>query len=107
MRQFILIASLLLTSIWAGTAEASQRIIVRNNGGLPAMTGLCNLLGCDVVRTLDGVLGKLFLVTIPDTLNTNLFLFNVSLNLGVVSVELDLRISLTGPQATAPPPAWL
>jgi hypothetical protein len=107
MRRLILICSLLLTSICAGTAEASQRLIVRNNGGITVMTSLCNLLGCNVVRTLDGVLGKLFLVTIPDTVNTNLFLFNLSLNVGVVSVEVDLRLNISGPPATSTVPAWL
>jgi len=107
MNRSVLTIALLLASFSVSSAEASQRLIVRNDSGLPAMKRLCGILGCNVEQGLDGTLGKLFLVTIPDLVNINLFAINLSVNLGVISVELDVQVHISGPPATSPPPAGL
>ena len=87
LRAFLFI---LATSFVAGAAE---RIIVRTGVGAQPLRDVCKLLGCTVVRGLDGTLGKVFLVTLPIPMPLNLLQLNLSVWLGPVSVELDLPVS--------------
>src|SRR5690349_16914640 len=64
---------LILATTSLGQALASQTLIVRDNNGLLAMQGVCQLLGCSVIRQLDGMLGKLFLVGTPDLISLEQF----------------------------------
>ena len=74
-------------------ASAATRIIVRTAVGAQPLRNACQLLGCTVVRGLDGSLGKVFLVTLPNLIPLNLLQLNLSVWLGPVTVELDLPVS--------------
>src|SRR5215510_8103249 len=87
------LASLLVLAVLAiapAQAAAGERLIVRTSGllDLPVVRSLCNLVGCGVLYGLDGTLGKLVLVQIPDGVNVPLVI-NLLETLPGVSVELD------------------
>jgi len=72
-------------------ASADERLIVRTSGlleGLPVVRAICNLVGCTVLYGLDGALGKLFLVSIPDSLDVQVVI-TVLESLPGIDVELD------------------
>jgi subtilisin family serine protease len=72
-------------------AAAGERLIVRTSGlltGLPVVKSACALVGCDVLYGLDGALGKLFLVSVPDVLSVPLVM-NLLDALPGIDVELD------------------
>ena len=78
-------------------AAAGERLIVRTSGlleGLPIVKSVCQLVGCQVLYGLDGTLGKLFLVSIPDALNVPLVI-NLLETVPGVSVELDSDTACT------------
>ena len=80
-------------------ASAEQRIIVRTGGllsGLTVVQSACKLLGCKVLYGLDGSLGKLFLVSVPDALDVSLVFKLLGGVLGVVGVEYDRTVWTEG-----------
>jgi subtilisin family serine protease len=101
-----------LLAMTPARASAEQRIIVRTGGllsGLTIVQSACTLLGCQVLYGLDGSLGKLFLVSVDDSLDASL-VFNLLGNvLGVVGVEYDRTVWTEASQGDGgePPPALL
>ena len=98
-------ASLLVLAVLAlapAQAAAGERLIVRTSGllDLPVVRSLCRLVGCNVLYGLDGTLGKLVLVQIPDGLDVPLVI-NVLETVPGVSVELDQIVHTQQNGATA------
>jgi subtilisin family serine protease len=79
---------------FAQQASAEYRFIVRAGGGLPGMQRICTLLPCSVTRGMDGTLGQLFLVSIPDSADPNIFLALLQNQIGVSDVELDVPLNI-------------
>ena len=105
MRRSLLAVPLLLAA--AFNANAATRVIIRTDRGLLPLKTSCVLLGCNVVRALDGAIGKVFLVTIPDLLSLDLLQLTLSLQLGSVSIELDSRITVYEQAPAGPAPVAL
>ena len=104
----IIVALALLMSVFVSPASAAgTRLIVRANGGLPLIQTVCRLLRCTVNYGLGDPDGQLFLVTTPDILSLNTFISVLRLQLGIVSVEVDLQGNILGSSdpASAPPAA--
>src|SRR5580693_4481847 len=94
---------LLAVSTCAPAAQAQTRLIVNDSLGLPGINLTCLLMGCNVVRGLGDPNGQLFLVTLPPILNPVTKLLQISLQLGVLSVEVDQVVSQQGPASTGTP----
>lgn len=73
---------------------AEGRFIVRTNDGLPALQLACRLAACNVVRGLDGALGRLFLVTTPLPLPVASLGQVLQLLGRIVSIEVDRTVSI-------------
>src|SRR5678815_5949681 len=97
-----LVSTVLLAVLLLGMparASAEQRIIVRTGGllsGLTVVQSACKLLGCKVLYGLDGSLGKLFLVSVPDSLDVSIVFKLLGGVLGVVGVEYDRTVWTEG-----------
>jgi hypothetical protein len=107
----VLLAVLLL-GITPAQASAEQRIIVRTEGllsGLTVVQSACKFLGCKVLYGLDGSLGKLFLVSVPDALDVSIVFRLLGGVLGVVGVEYDRTVWTEGGDGNGSqvPPALL
>lgn len=101
MKYFRWMLPLLLVAASATPSLAQQRIIVRDNLGLPGLNMTCLLLNCKVQGSLGDPQGQLFAITTNLNVNPVLFL-NVLLNqLGIVNAEIDQQVSLI--DATAGP----
>jgi len=88
----LVFAALLITVMFVPRAEAAgTRVIVRVEGGLPVIQGICLLLPCTVNYGLGDPDGQVFLVTLPASLFPDLLVSTLRLQLGVLSVELDLK----------------
>jgi subtilisin family serine protease len=98
-----IVGLLLLNSLWALPAQAEDRYIVRVNGGQSIISSVCGLLNCSVSGSLDGSLGKVFLVTKSSTVPATTFLNTILAQLGIVDAELDLRASLADSGVAIPP----
>lgn len=85
----LVVVFLVLTSLCAPAAEAQTRLIVRDSLGLPGINLTCLLTGCQVVTGLGDPNGQLFLVTFPAILDPVTSLLRLSLQAGVVSIEID------------------
>jgi len=86
-------------------ASAGERLIVRTSGlltGLPVVKSACSLVGCSVLYGLDGTLGKLFLVSIPDGLDIPLVM-NLLDALPGIDVEIDQVVHTEGATGTQAP----
>src|SRR5271168_3585284 len=91
------IIAFLLAGAPPAAAATPQRYIVRTTGGLTSILRLCLTAGCQVQGSLDGALGRTFLVTSTNNLVVNLLngvtglLANL---LGITSVEPDTLLTL-------------
>jgi subtilisin family serine protease len=94
---------LLLASIGAPAAEAQTRLIVRDSLGLPGLNVTCLLTGCKVVSGLGDPDGQLFLVTFPAILNPVTSLLRLSLQTGILSVEIDQAVNTVQANADSTP----
>ena len=94
---------LLLTSLCAPSAEAQTRVIVRDSLGLPGINLSCLLAGCNVVTDLGDPNGQLFLVTFPAILDPVTDLLRLSLQTGILSVEIDQLVNTQQAYAGATP----
>lgn len=97
--------ALLLLCMTPVQASAAERLIVRISGlleGLPVVKSVCKIAGCSVLYGLDGTLGKLFLLTIPDGLNVPLVI-NLLEAVPGVSVEIDQVVHTEGASGTQAP----
>ena len=89
----LLTCLLLLTSVFAPRAQAQTRLVVRDSLGLPGINLTCVLTGCHVVTGLGDPNGQLFLVTLPPMLDPVTSILRLSLQLGIVSVEIDQPVN--------------
>ena len=99
--------ALLAVSVCAPAAQAQTRLIVRDSLGLPGLNLTCLLTGCSVVGNLGDPNGQLFLVTFPAALNPVTELLRISLQTGVLSVEVDQVVTASPALATGTPGAYL
>lgn len=95
MKRYLWIFSALLLLSIAKPAEANERFIVKTTLGLSGLQQVCLLNSCEVVRSLDGTVGQLFLVTTSDLLNPNLFLTLLRLVPGIVDAEVDQLLTIS------------
>ncbi len=103
MRRRFLVCLLLAVALSASPVEAAGRLIVRVAGGLPNIQQACALTGCTVAENIDGPLGELYLVNVPDILNLNSILASLLNVLGVVSVEVDTLATVADSGTQIPP----
>ncbi len=89
MKRWIVSVLFVFCFLSARTAVADNRFVVRDTLGLTSLQNLCLPLACTVVRTLDGALGQLFLVTASNIIDPNLFVTILDSLPGVVDVEID------------------
>lgn len=94
---------LLLTSLCAPAAHAQTRLIVRDSLGLPGINLSCLLAGCNVVTGLGDPNGQLFLVTFPPILDPITSLLRLSLQTGILSLEIDQVVNTQQAYATGAP----
>src|SRR5271163_4854086 len=86
-----------LFSLGTTAANAQNRYIVRTSGGLGSVLKLCLSANCQVQGSLDGSIGKTYLVTSSQNLLANLLGFVGNLLeslLGIESVEADQLLPL-------------
>src|SRR5215468_11289524 len=81
----ITIMTALLVSV-SSPSVAQTRYVVRDGLGLLGINSTCSLLGCNVIRTLDGTVSQLFLIELPSVLNPAQFLLRLVSSVGVVDV---------------------
>jgi subtilisin family serine protease len=103
----LLVVLLLLAVAFPTLASGNQNLIVRNDNGLSAMQAVCRLLGCSVVRQLDGTLGRLFLVRPPELISLEQFQISLQAQSGIVHVEPDIYVLLEQPAGVGQIPAGL
>lgn len=105
LRRASLAACLLvvLTVVSAPAAEAQTRVIVRDSLGLSGINLTCLLTGCNVVGGLGDPNGQLFLVTFPAILDPVTSILRLSLQTGVVSVEIDQVVNTQQAYASSTP----
>jgi len=89
-----------------GSSQAQTRLVVRDTLGLNNLLNLCKLLHCTVDHGLGDPDGELFLVKLPALLAPVTTKLMLSLNLGVISVELD-QVVQTQATTAGPPPDYL
>jgi subtilisin family serine protease len=95
--------ALLLITACAPSAQAQTRLIVQDSLGLPGINLTCLLLGCNVVQGLGDPNGQLFLVTLPPILNPVTSILKLTLETGIVSVEIDQVVNPPQPDSTGTP----
>lgn len=107
----VVIAFLLLALLPATAATAAPtRVIVRVNGGLPALQRICALLRCTVQYGLEDPAGQEFLITVPGTGPlVNALIGTLKLQTAVLDIEIDAEGQILGGNTatTAPPPALM
>lgn len=97
---------LLLVSLAAPAAQAETRLVVRDSLGLPGINLTCLLTGCKVVTGLGDPDGQLFLVTFPSVLDPITGILRLSLQTGILSVEIDQPVN-TQPAYASNTPNYL
>lgn len=94
MKRYLCIFGLSLIAAMTTPASAQQRIIVRDQLGLPGLNTTCALLNCRVSANLGDPSGQLFLITINQAANPLLFLTSLLNQIGIVDAEIDQPVSL-------------
>ncbi|MBZ5556538.1 MAG: S8 family serine peptidase [Acidobacteriia bacterium] len=101
----LLLSLALILALSSSHAQAAgTRVIVRVTGGLPVIQSLCALLDCTVNYGLGDPDGQVFLITTSSP-SPSIFLTTLSLEPGVVAVELDLTGSILQSTSPSAPPA--
>jgi subtilisin family serine protease len=98
---------LLFVALVATPANADTRLVVRDSLGLGGLRLTCLLLGCQVQYGLGDPQGQLFLVTLPSVLNPVTSMLRLSLQAGIVSVELDQTVRTSAASVAGPVPSYL
>ncbi len=94
---------LLLMAVCAPAAQAQTRVIVRDSLGLPGINLTCLLTGCHVVTGLGDPDGQLFLITLPKLLDPLTSILRLSLQTGILSVEIDQVVTTQEAYADSTP----
>ncbi|HUO26790.1 MAG TPA: S8 family serine peptidase [Candidatus Aquilonibacter sp.] len=102
-RYIAVVLLLFVMAAGATQAQAQTRLVVRDSLGLRGLNLTCLLTGCQVVRGLGDPQGQLFLVTFPPILNPVTSILKLSLQLGIVDIEIDQTVNSTDPNAGAVP----
>jgi subtilisin family serine protease len=92
-------------ALLAGSAQATQRLIVRVTLGQTLLNTTCLLLGCNVIEGLGDPSGQVFLLGVPDGVSLPSFITTLLSITGVVDAEADTVASLL--QSTPPIPQSL
>jgi hypothetical protein len=100
-----LVQLIVFFALFAGPAQATQRLIVRVTLGQTLLNTTCLLLGCNVIEGLGDPSGQVFLVGVPDGVNLPSFIQTLLSITGVVDAEVDAAVSLL--QSTPPIPQSL
>ncbi|MGB6430980.1 MAG: S8 family serine peptidase [Candidatus Acidiferrales bacterium] len=104
LKRRLIILVVFFSLLGAIPASAQQRYIVQTTKGLDSVLNLCLSAGCQVQGSLDGAIGKTFLVTSNKNLLANLVggvLNLLERLLGITSVEVDQLLPLpVGPVPT-------
>jgi hypothetical protein len=103
VRLLLVVTVSLALSPSRATADGT-RLIVRVTWGRQAIESICRSLGCTVNYGLGDPDGQVFLIT-TGSLNPSAFLTTLSLQPGIVSVELDVHGSILQSSSPAAPPA--
>jgi subtilisin family serine protease len=103
IKPLALVAILFLAAVFAPTAQAQTRLVVRDSLGLPGVNLSCLLTGCHVVTALGDPDGQLFLVTFPAALDPITGLLRLSLQTGILSVEIDQVVNTQQAYASGTP----
>jgi hypothetical protein len=93
MKRCRFLVSVLVCAIFSDPLQASSRVIVRVASGISAVSNLCGLVGCTVVRDLGDPLGQVFLVT-SNLLAPSVLQSALSNLPGVLNCELDLQAKI-------------
>jgi hypothetical protein len=88
------IAFLLLFLLSPRPAAADHHFIVHDSKGITSLQQLCLSLGCAVGRGLDGSIGQIFLVAIPDSADPIAFLAMLRSQEEILGAEPDLLLRL-------------
>jgi len=100
MRRFIQL--FVLCALLGHSANATQRLIVRDTLGQSALNLTCSLLGCSSTLGLGDPTGQLFLVEVPDYVNLS-GLVQILLSVtGITDAEID-QLQYLGQSAPAIP----
>lgn len=107
-RRLSSILLLLALCLVPGRADAEGRLIVRATqalGALSTLNGACSVIGCTVKYRLDGSLGRLFLIALPEGLDPMLGLSLLETMPGIAAVELDQIVRTQSAVASGAPEA--
>ena len=96
-----LIQLIVLCALLGNSADATQRLIVRDTAGQAALQLTCALLGCNVSLGLGDPAGQVFLLTLPNTLNLNSLIQSLLSVLAITDAEVDSSLNIV---QGAPPP---
>lgn len=94
---------LLLFVLGTIPVQAAQRFVVRISNGSADVQTACAVVGCNVAESIDGALGNVFLVTMPDILDPTVALQLLQGAHGVINVEPDLLAHTADAGSQAPP----
>lgn len=104
--RFFCVVVILFCMLGTQAAQAQQqRLVVRDTLGLTNLLGVCRILGCNVVRGVGDPDGQVFVVTSPllSVLNVLDIQKLLSIQLGIVSVEIDQVVKTQGTSASSYP----
>jgi subtilisin family serine protease len=104
MKQRLLVIAVIMSMFLATRPAAAQnRVIVRDNLGLNGLNLTCLLVGCNVVKGLDGTQGQLFLIKSSNGLSLTTLLQKLLSLPGIVDVEPDQLLQVAQSQSPAAP----
>ena len=92
-----------LCALLGNSANATQRLIVRETAGQLILNLTCALLGCNVIEGLQDPAGQLFLIGVPDFLNLEAFIQTLLSVTGIADVEIDQISSVLQSAPPIPP----
>jgi hypothetical protein len=102
MRRFIQLVA--VCALLAHSANATQRLIIRDTLGQSALNLTCTLLGCNVDWGLGDPAGQLFLIEVPDYLNLGGLIHALLSGTGIIDVEID-QLQYVRQSSPAVPPS--
>lgn len=97
-------------AVSAAPAAAEQRFIVRTDAaqiGTQTIESVCRAIGCKVRYSIDGRLGKVFLVTTPDTVDPVAFVGLIASMGGIQDAHIDGVVRTRGADAGSVPASLL
>lgn len=102
MRRLIQLVA--VCTLFVQSANATQRLIVRDTLGQSALNVTCSLLGCNVNWGLGDPSGQLFLIEVPDYVNLGGLIPTLLSAAGIIDVEID-QLQYVSQSSPAIPPS--